>query len=218
MQIRMRVSDSQQAAIEQSHAPSHSPRCAPRRGWESRRVPPRSQGCMTAASSQRAPNEDLSTGSARTVFVRTLAMIGTAAMLAVAGSAFGSASQAVRGPFALVSLPALGAVSWRCAPGRVPGVAPGLPGLALGFSAQRATARVRLGVRGVAGAWVSVQPGETVRFPFLRSRLQQLELVQFTGAGTLRASVSVDFVPGGSTTYCYDYLPPKVSVRVQPRR
>jgi hypothetical protein len=42
--------------------------------------------------------------------------------------------------------------------------------------------------------------------------------VQKTGAGTLRAFVTVDFIPGGPTTYCYPYLPPRVDVYITPRR
>lgn len=63
----------------------------------------------------------------------------------------------------------------------------------------------------------TVDPGESVRFPLLQARIQRLELVQFTGAGTLRASVTVDLVPPG-TGWCYSYLPPKTTVRVQPRQ
>jgi len=91
--------------------------------------------------------------------------------------------------------------------------------MALGFTAftRSATDRVRLHVRGRTVLARTVQPGEAVAFPYVRSRLQQLDFIQKTGAGTLRAFVTVDFAPHGSTTYCYPYLPPRVSVRVEPR-
>lgn len=141
--------------------------------------------------------------------------------LVLIGTTAASATRATseRGPFLLVSLPSLGIVTWRCNPSLMPGAAPGLPSMALGFSAftRSATTRVRLHVRGRTVVRRSIDPGESTSLPYVRSRLQQLDLVQHTGAGTLRAFVSADFVPGGATTYCYDYLPPRVTVRVKPR-
>ena len=92
--------------------------------------------------------------------------------------------------------------------------------MALGFSAFRnsATDRVRLRAAGRTITARVVQPGDTVRFPYVRSRRQRLEIVQQTGAGTLKASINVDFAPRGPTTYCYPYLPPRVDVSVGPRR
>ena len=63
-----------------------------------------------------------------------------------------------------------------------------------------------------------MQPGEAILLPYLRSRVQQLDLTQMTGAGTLRAFVRVEFAARGTSTYCYPYLPPRVEVRVLPRR
>jgi len=138
----------------------------------------------------------------------------------IASSTSAARSRPERGPFLLVALPALGTVTWRCDPSVKPGVAPGLAGMALGFHAFRnsATDQVRLRAAGQTIKNRVVQPGDTVRFPYVRSRRQRLEIVQRTGAGTLRASIDVDFAPHGSTTYCYGYLPPRVDVRVSPRR
>lgn len=142
------------------------------------------------------------------------------AALAVSASAATAELAEVRGPFLLVALPALGTVTWRCDPARRPGAAPGLPGLALGFRAFRSSATDRLRFR-VGGRTILrrvVQPGESVEFPYLRRRVQQLEIVQPTGAGTLRAVVTVSFVSPAVAPYCYSYLPPRIDVRVLPRR
>jgi hypothetical protein len=148
--------------------------------------------------------------------MRALALI--TLFLALVGVAAGSQHlTAVRGPWLLVSLPSLGTVSWRCAPTARPGVAPGLPGLALGFTARAATTHVQLSVRGRPTSRYVVQPGERPLLPFLRARIQHLRLVQRTGAGTLRAYLRVDFVPDTPTTFCYEYLPPRIRVRVEPR-
>ena len=126
---------------------------------------------------------------------------------------------AERGPFLLVSLPALGTVTWRCDPSVKPGVAPGLAGMALGFRAFASSATDRLRFRAGRGVDVkrTVQPGRSVHFPFVPFHVQTLDVTQFTEAGTLRAHVLVDFVPQLLSTYCYPYLPPKVTVRVGPR-
>lgn len=158
--------------------------------------------------------------TARIRYVRMLALIGVSA--ALIGGALPTASArpgAVRGPFLLVALPALGTVTWRCTADRPPDMTHGPHALGLGFSAFRAsaTARIRLRVGGRVRMSKTVDPGESVRFPLLQARIQRLELVQFTGAGTLRASVTVDLVPPG-TGWCYSYLPPKTTVRVQPRQ
>jgi hypothetical protein len=126
----------------------------------------------------------------------------------------------VRGPFLLVSLPSLGTVTWRCDPERKPGLAPGLPGLALGFRSFRASATDRLSLQ-IGRRTVLrrvVQPGEYIQLPYLRSQVQKLEIVQFSGAGTLRALVTVNFITPATATYCYPYLPPRIDVRVGPRR
>jgi hypothetical protein len=63
---------------------------------------------------------------------------------------------------------------------------------------------------------VTVDPGETHRFPVL-GRSQRLELVQGTGAGTLRATVVVRFDDSPVVSHCYAYAPPKLTVRITPR-
>jgi hypothetical protein len=151
--------------------------------------------------------------------MRGLGSITLAAALTLMASSATATPTRVRGPFLLVSLPSLGTVTWRCDPERRPGLAPGLPGLALGFRSFRgsATDRLRLRVGNRTILTRVVQPGESVRLPYLRSRVQQLDIVQFTGAGTLRAFVRVNFVTPATATYCYPYLPPRVDVRFGPR-
>ena len=126
---------------------------------------------------------------------------------------------AVRGPYLLTTLPALGTVTWRCDPSGPP-TAPGLGAMGLGFRVFEwsATTDVRLRVGDRTVATRRVDPGESARFPYARSRLQQLDFTQRTGAGTLVARVRVDFVPHLLSTYCYPYLPPRVTVNVFPRR
>jgi hypothetical protein len=136
-----------------------------------------------------------------------------------ASSTSAARSRKERGPFLLVALPGLGTVTWRSNPSVTPGVAPGLAGTALGFHAFRdsATDHVRLRAAGTIKNRV-VEPGESVLFPYVHATRQRLDFVQQTGAGILRASVRVNFVPHGATTYCYSYLPPRVDVSVGPRR
>lgn len=108
-----------------------------------------------------------------------------------------------------MSLPSIGTVTWRCNAGHTR--------YALGFRAfpVSATDHIRFsGGRTVRTA--TVQPGEGVRFPFA-GRVHRLEFVQQTGAGTLRASVTVRFDTPKIAPYCYPYLPPGVSVTVSPR-
>jgi hypothetical protein len=149
-------------------------------------------------------------GMRRTVALATASVAAAVALAAGALPATSARPAAVRGPFLLTALPALGTVTWRCTSDHA---------LALGFSAFRASAttRVRLRVGGRVRTSKAIDPGESVRFPFLLARTQRLEFVQFTGAGTLRASVTVDLVPPG-TGWCYGYLPPKTTVRVGPRQ
>ena len=122
-----------------------------------------------------------------------------------------AASANVRGPFLLVSLPSLGTVTWRCDPARQ-------SGLALGFRAFSAGAdlylRLRAGGRTVLRRQILL--GQMIRFPYLQARIQRLDFVQGTKAGTLRASVTVNFLPGFG--YCWPYFPPRMDVRVLPRR
>ena len=154
------------------------------------------------------------------VVLRVVAILLGVLALLLASSISAARLRTERGPFLLVALPALGVVTWRCDPSVTPGVAPGLAGMALKFHAFRnsATDQVRLRAGGRTIRSRVVQPGETVELPYVQATRQRLDVVQQTGAGTLRASVRVDFVPHGPTTYCYPYLPPRVEVSVGPRR
>jgi len=151
--------------------------------------------------------------------MRNLVALGVVCALILSAPAAAS-RRTTRGPFLLVSLPALGTVTWRCDPSLKPGVAPGLAAMALGFRAfvDSATDHIRLHVRDRTITTRVVQPGDSVDLPYVRSRVEQLDIVQQTGAGALRAFVTVDFVPHLPTTYCYPYLPPRIEVRVMPRR
>lgn len=137
----------------------------------------------------------------------------------VIGSSAAAGPAVVRGPWTLVTLPALGAVTWRCDTTGRP-TAPGLGALGLGFRVQElgATTNVRLHIGRTTLVRRRLQPGQSILFPYARSRLQELELVQQTGAGKLVARVRVDFVPRLLSTYCYPYLPPRMTVDVFPRR
>ena len=140
-------------------------------------------------------------------------------LVLVIGSTAAARPAVVRGPWNLVTLPALGTVTWRCDP-RGPATAPGLGALGLGFRVQElgATTNVRLHIGKTTLVRRRLQPGQSILFPYARSRLQELELVQQTGAGKLVARVRVDFVPRLLSTYCYPYLPPRMTVDVLPRR
>lgn len=69
-----------------------------------------------------------------------------------------------------------------------------------------------------------VQPGESIRFPYVRSRVQRLTVFSHGGApaARTRARVTVDFDPGtwplGGNAYCISSLPPRIEVLVLPRR
>jgi hypothetical protein len=140
--------------------------------------------------------------------------VGIAALmgaLCLVPSAGADVVAAPRGPFLLVGLPSLGAVSWRCAGphGRY----------ALGFSVPErgATTVVRLAVRGRVVERATVDPGEARGFP-PRGLEQLLEVTQFTGAGTLQATVSARFDRRPTVSHCYAYSPPALIVRVTLRR
>jgi len=151
--------------------------------------------------------------------MKRIALIGLLIGLVVVGA--GAANVAnTRGPFMLISLPSLGEVTWRCDPSRHPGLAPGLPGLALGFhaSADGQTGQLRL-TSGARVILTSVtQPGQVILLPYLHDRLQRLDISQSGEDGTLRATVDVDFAPHPVVPYCYAYAPPKVNVQMLPRR
>ena len=141
------------------------------------------------------------------------------ALLLVSGSPAEAGPAVVRGPWILVTLPALGTVTWRCETAGRP-TAPRLGALGLGFRVQElgATTNVRLHIGRTTLVRRRLQPGQSILFPYARSRLQELELVQQTGAGKLVARVRVDFVPRLLSTYCYPYLPPRMTVDMFPRR
>jgi len=140
-------------------------------------------------------------------------------LVLVIGSTAAARPAVVRGPWNLVTLPALGTVTWRCDP-RGPATAPGLGALGLGFRVleRSATTDLRLHVGPKTLLRRRLDPGQSIQFPYARSHVQQLELTQTTGAGTLTARIRVDFVPHLLATYCYPYLPPRVTVNVFPRR
>ena len=125
----------------------------------------------------------------------------------------GESATRLRGPFLLVTLPSLGTVTWTCDPARH-------PSFALGYRAspRYATTSLELRAGGRVVARRTVHPGQRVQFPFMRTRWQTLGLVQGTGAGTLSASVAVDFVPGLPVVYCEPYAPPAMRVHVSPRQ
>ena len=100
--------------------------------------------------------------------------------------------QTTRGPWPLLSLAALGAVTWRCDPQR-PGLATELPGLALGLHASRVgqTGRLRLSAAGHTILSRVTQPGQTIPLPYLHARVQRLEISAGGEDGTLRATSTV---------------------------
>ena len=121
------------------------------------------------------------------------------------------AGAASRPSFLLVSLPSLGTATWRC------GAEEDTYGLAFRVFPQGATTDLRLmeGKRLVRRA--TFQPGEVLQLPVL-GLTQRLELTQGTGAGTLKASVSVRFDRAPVVSHCFAYSPPHMVVRVSPRR
>ena len=142
--------------------------------------------------------------------------------LTLIGSASPSSArtQKVRGPWSLVTLAALGSVTWRCDASRRPGLAPGLPGLALGFhvspGGQTGTLRLRADARTIIDR--VIEPGQIIALPFLQARVQQLDLAESGEDGTLRAVVTVDFEASPTSPYCFSYMPPRVDVHLSPRR
>lgn len=132
--------------------------------------------------------------------------------------ATGSARPAVRGPWTLVSLAALGTVTWRCDASKRPGLAPGLPGLALGFDVARVgqTGTLRLRANGRTVLKRVIQPGQSIQLPYLHARVQQFEIEEGGEDGTLRATVTVDFAAPAISNYCWPYMPPSVDVQLHP--
>lgn len=111
----------------------------------------------------------------------------------------------------LVSLPSLGTVTWRCT------ASAGRYQLAFRAFRAGATTDVRLVVSGRTAARARVDPGESRRLS-VAGLSQTLELEQFTGAGTVRASVAVTFLRRPVASHCYSYSPPRLRVEVTPRR
>lgn len=111
-----------------------------------------------------------------------------------------------RGPFVLVTLPSLGTVSWFCG-------GPSDREVALAFRVSRmdATTFIRFAAAGVKRA-VTLQPGQSTRFPFFAPGRQQLTVDQGTEARTLHAIVVATFSRGQS--YCFSYFPPRITARV----
>jgi hypothetical protein len=146
-----------------------------------------------------------------------LLCLGVSLILAVA-TASGSPTT-VRGPWRLVSLAALGAVTWRCDPSERPGLAPRLPGLALGFDVSRLgqTGTLRLRANGRTVLSRVIQPGQSIQLPYLHARVQRLDIEEGGEDGTLRATVTVDFAAPATSNYCWSYMPPKVDVQLHAR-
>ena len=113
----------------------------------------------------------------------------------------------------------MGTVTWRCDPNRHPGLAPELPGLALGFHAFSGgqTGYVRLRASGRAILTRMIQPGQSIRLPYLQARVQRLDIAEAGEDGTLSAVVTVDFAAHATSDYCWSYMPPKTDVHLFPR-
>jgi hypothetical protein len=125
-----------------------------------------------------------------------------------------------RGPWPLASLAALGTITWRCDAARHPGLAPGLPALALGFRAsptgQSGSLRLVVGRRTVIER--RVQPGQIIPLPYLHARHQRVEIAAGGEDGTLRAVATVNFAGGTTSGYCWSYMPPATAVQLFARR
>lgn len=120
-------------------------------------------------------------------------------------------SAAARPSYLLVALPSLGTVSWRCTGDD--------DRYQLGFRVFKrgATTDVALVVAGRTVARARVNPGEVPRLP-VAGLVQRLVISQFTGAGTLRATVDVRFSHRPVVSHCNSYSPPRLRVDVAPRR
>jgi|SRR5579862_3556469 len=126
----------------------------------------------------------------------------------------------VSGPWPLVSLAALGTVTWRCDPEARPRIARGLPALALGFRVARLGQTGHLTLMIGARAVVSrvIQPGEVMALPYLRAATQRLAITESGEDGTLQAAIVVTFQQHSLANYCWPYMPPDVHVHLSPRR
>ncbi|MBA2741292.1 MAG: hypothetical protein H0U46_04700 [Actinobacteria bacterium] len=139
--------------------------------------------------------------------------IGVVAVVAtlLVGAMPGVAAQPMQEANLLVSLPSLGTVTWRC------GIAPGSYNLGFRVFERGASTEARLVVGGLVVLSRTVHPGHAWRLP-AAGREQRLELSQFTGAGTLKATVSARFERRPVASHCYRYSPPNLVVRVAARR
>jgi hypothetical protein len=117
-----------------------------------------------------------------------------------------AAARPGRGPCLLVSLPSLGTVTWSCGGHHDADVA-------LGFrvSVIDATTTVKFAA-GKTSRRLTLQPGQSTRFPLLAPAQQRLTIEQGTEARTLRASVVATF--SRDQSYCFRYFPPRISVTV----
>jgi hypothetical protein len=142
------------------------------------------------------------------------------AICSLAGASASAREARTRGPWPLVSLAALGTVTWRCDPTGAPSVASRLPALALGFrvAARGQTGHLTLTVARRAVRSIAIEPGETITLPFLRAPIQRMNVSEGGEDGTLRATVIVSFVRPFVSGYCWPYMPPKVDVQLTPRR
>lgn len=136
----------------------------------------------------------------------TALLLGGACLVGVAAA--GPPSTA---PNLLASLPSLGTVTWRCT------AEAGRYQLAFRPFRNGATTDVGLVVAGRTVERARVQPGKSQRLP-VAGLSQRLELDQFTGAGTLRATVDVTFLRRPVASHCYRYSPPRLRIEVAPRR
>jgi hypothetical protein len=150
---------------------------------------------------------------------RCLLAVGIAVVL-LAGAPASAHDARTRGPWALVSLAALGTVTWRCDSAATPRVAPGLPALALGFRVAKLgqTGRLELIVAQRTLRSKTIEPGEIITLPFLRAPVQRLVISEGGEDGTVRATVTVSFVRPFSSGYCWPYMPPKVDAQLAARR
>jgi hypothetical protein len=180
-----------------------------RRGRRLCRAQPRAPGSGKRQGDSTIPHRRISSVAPR---IRTASrphpLVWLAAtLLAGASVSAGAASAAAesRGPFLLVTLPSLGAVSWSCGGARDRQV-----GLSFRVSADAATTTTEfLAVAHVARR-ARLQPGQSVRFPLLAPGQQRLVIVQGTEARTLHATVIATF--NRSQSYCFPYFPPRLSV------
>jgi len=121
------------------------------------------------------------------------------------------------GPWPLVSLGQLGSITWKCD--------------ARAHGRSRYAVQVRHPISATTFVRVSVgrrtsarrlDPGQVLRYPWSAARWWKLRFRQQIEPGTLHARVTIDFVQrlhGRLTNgYCEAYYPPRVMLRMGPRR